>query len=169
MAWLVLYFGIAFNCDCPILEALWIVGPIVSTTQVWERLALLCTPTHPDLELHLPLKSILVHSRCELFEKNHYMSATFCNEEKIEIGWSDCQSYISERKGSIGIRIECDPPEYRFICWEVALLKSYVKRTWKPMSMAHEMLKYSKYFNRYLVVQEQTNETLSQFLRRQLQ
>lgn len=165
MTWLLLYFGIAFDCDCTILEALWILGPIVSTTQVWRELAIACSPSYPDGYLQYPLETILNNSQCHLFTNCNSISGTFSNQNRVFVGWTDYQIYIGERNGSTAVVIEYEPANYYFYCWESWDRKVFLIRKSKPMSMANEMVKLSQHFNRYLAAKQQTKESLSEFLK----
>lgn len=163
MCWTILYFRVVFDCDYPILEALWIVALAEPTTKIWRDLDILCAPTCVDLDLHWALKVILRRSYLTWLEKRNYMSVNLSKNERICISWTDYESQIAERYGQMAILIECSPPYYNFFCFDSPQDKIYLKTKQKPMSLTKEMVIFSQHFKAYRVLQNPSK--LSEFLR----
>lgn len=164
-SWLLIYFRVALECDSPILEALWLEGPILCATQVWQRLARDVFPCAVDDGLHRPLKHVLLQSQCQFeHDTRSWFAAKFPDGSTIFARWGRYPIMLVERKGSLGIQICYRDSLYQFY----SMGRRLVWDKWKPMFMAGEMFRFSSAFAAFrasVPVEQQNEETLYKYLR----
>lgn len=164
MTWILSYLIVVFECDFPILEAVCHGWPLQSPVEIWRKLT-----DVPDNRLLIELRNTLRRNqwRCICPWQNKYIAIS--KKNVIYFNQNDAYNIcLEERFNDLGISI------IKFSngssTWKIHQMSTYHDWTFniqKPvdphLSLAQEMLEFSKLFSDYRKIYWSKELTLNDF------